>query len=291
MKIFDGKKISQEILDSIKSEVLPWKKKPFMAVVSIGDGSSAYILQKKKAAEFLGFGFKHFSFNVSMSSAKFREELNRISKSKKNTAVIVQLPLPEKINNSVLNVIPPEKDPDLLSDRAVGSFFNGRAIVEPPTPLAIIKILEESKVVLENKKVAVFGYGRLVGRFLVPMLIKKGAAVSVIEKGLAKKDILEISDKADIIISATGVPNSITADMVKTGAVVVDSGFSIVYPDHSKSGGIDGKIVGDVDFEAVKNKASLITPVPGGVGPMGVAMLCQNVAQLFKVFVSDVTSE
>jgi methylenetetrahydrofolate dehydrogenase (NADP+)/methenyltetrahydrofolate cyclohydrolase len=277
MTIFDGKKLSSEILDSIKSEVSRWKKKPFMAVVSIGDGSSAYISQKKKASEFLGFGFKHFNFKPSVSSAKFREELNRISKSKKNTSVIVQLPLPEKINNSVLNAIPPEKDPDLLSDKAVGSFFNGRAIIEPPTPLAIIKILEESGIIFENKNIAVFGYGKLVGRFLVPMLLRKGAFVSVIEKDMDKKDVLEISAKADIIISATGVPNSITADMVKTGAVVVDSGFSIV----------DGKVVGDVDFEAVKNKVSLITPVPGGVGPMGVAMLCQNVAHLFKVFVRE----
>lgn len=272
--IFDGRKLSIEILDSIKSEVSCWKGKPFMAVVSVGVDFSAYILQKKKAAEFLGFGFRHFNFKPTISSAKFREELNRISKSRKNTSVIVQLPLPEKINNSVLNVIPLEKDPDLLSDKAIGSFFNGRAIVEPPTPRAIIRILEESKIGLENKNIAVFGYGKLVGRFLVPMLLEKGAVVSVIEKGLPRENVLEISAKADIIISATGVPNSITADMVKIGAVVVDSGFSIV----------DGKIIGDVGFEAVKNKVSLITPVPGGVGPMGIAMLCQNIAQLFKKF-------
>lgn len=272
--IFDGKKLSIEILDSIKSEVSCWKGKPFMAVVSVGVDFSAYILQKKKAAEFLGFGFRHFNFKPTISSAKFREELNRISKSRKNTSVIVQLPLPGKINNSVLNVIPLEKDPDLLSDKAIGSFFNGRAIVEPPTPRAIIRILEESKIGLENKNIAVFGYGKLVGRFLVPMLLEKGAMVSVIEKGLPRENVLEISAKADIIISATGVPNSITADMVKIGAVVVDSGFSIV----------DGKIIGDVGFEAVKNKVSLITPVPGGVGPMGIAMLCQNIAQLFKKF-------
>jgi methylenetetrahydrofolate dehydrogenase (NADP+)/methenyltetrahydrofolate cyclohydrolase len=274
MMIFDGKKLSKEILDSIKSEVSRWKKKPFIAVVSIGGDSSAYILQKKKAAEFLGFGFRHFNFKSTISSAKFREELNRISKSKKNASVIVQLPLPEKINNSVLNVIPSEKDPDLLSDKAIGSFFNGRAIVDPPTPQAIIKILEESKIVLQNKKIAVFGYGKLVGRFLVPMLLKKGAFVSVIEKGGSRDNVLEISTKADIIISATGVHNSIMEDMVKIGAVVIDSGFSI----------IDGKVFGDVDFDAVKNKVSLITPVPGGVGPMGIAMLCQNIAQLFKKF-------
>jgi len=272
--IFDGKKLSAEILDSIKSETASWEKKPFAAVVSVGVGSSPYVSQKKKAADFLGFGFRHFNFKPEISSAKFREELNRISKSNKHTTVIVQLPLPICVNLNVLNVIPMEKDPDLLSDRAVGSFFNGHSLVEPPTPLAIMKILEESKIGFEGKKAAVFGYGRLVGRFVVPMLLKKGVLASIIEKDLPKKEVLEISAKADIIISAAGVPNSITADMVKTGAAVVDSGFSIV----------DGKITGDADFEAVKNKVSLITPVPGGVGPVGVAMLCQNIAHLFKKF-------
>ena len=276
MAIFDGKKLSEKILDSIKSETSSWKKKPFVAVVSIGSDSSSYISQKKKAADFLGFGFRHFNFKPEISSAKFREELNRISKSKKNTSVIVQLPLPENINANVLNVLPVEKDPDLLSDKAVGSFFNGKSVVGPPTPLAIIKILEEGEVEIAGKKAVVFGYGKLVGRFLVPMLLKKGAIVSIIEKGVPKSAVLEISSKADIIVSATGVPNFITADMIKTGAVIIDSGFSAA----------GSKIAGDVDFDSVKGKASLITPVPGGVGPMGVAMLYQNIAQLFKKYSS-----
>lgn len=272
--IFDGKKLSNKILNSIKSETSHWKKKPFIAVVSFAEESSAYVLQKRKAADFLEFGFKHFNFKPSISSSKFREELNRISKSNKHTSIVVQLPLPKNINSNVLNVIPLEKDPDLLSDRAVGAFLNGHYVVEPPTPSAIIKILEESKISLENKKVLIFGYGKLVGRFLVPMLIQKGAFVCVAEKDLHKDKVLEISSKTDIIISATGVSGSIKSEMVNEKAIVIDSGFSIV----------DGSIKGDVDFESVKNKVSLITPVPGGVGPVGIAMLYNNVVQLFKKF-------
>lgn len=272
--VFDGKKLSREILNRIKSETAGWKSKPAVAVVSVGSGSTAYISQKEKAADFLGFGFKRFNFEPTISSAKLRDELNKIAKSKKYAAVIVQLPLPDKINLSVLNVIPPEKDPDLLSDKAVGLFFNGRPPVEPPTPAAILKILEEANVGVKNKRVAIFGYGRLVGRFLLPMLLKLGAVVSVIEKDLPKDCVLEISLKADIIVSAVGIQNLITAEMVGQGAVVIDSGFSI---------GVDGKVAGDVDFEAVKNKSSLITPVPGGVGPVGIAMLYQNIAQLKKL--------
>ncbi|MBI2454251.1 MAG: bifunctional 5,10-methylenetetrahydrofolate dehydrogenase/5,10-methenyltetrahydrofolate cyclohydrolase [Parcubacteria group bacterium] len=272
--VFDGNKLAEKILSEIKAQTSAWVEKPSVAVVSFGQKSanSSYIIQKKKAADFLGFGFKHYHY-LESDFSKSREYLNKIAKMKKVSAVVVQLPLPQGINYSLLNVIPPQKDPDLLSDKSIGMFFNGRSLVEPPTPSAIIKIIEASGIGIKNKKVVVFGYGRLIGRFLTPILLKSGAIVSIIEKDTPKTVVLEFSNIADIIISAAGQPNLITAEMVKNGAVVIDAGFSLV----------DGRVSGDVEFQSVSEKASLITPVPGGVGPVSVAELFSNVVKLFEV--------
>ncbi|MEK7500739.1 MAG: tetrahydrofolate dehydrogenase/cyclohydrolase catalytic domain-containing protein, partial [Patescibacteria group bacterium] len=172
MHIFNGKELAQEILDNLKSAISSWSKKPRLAVVSLGQESqSAFIKQKEKAANFLACGFKHFNYAADISAAELRGRLNKIVKSRLNTAVIVQMPLPEHVNSSILNVIPPEKDPDLLSDRAVGMFFNGRALVEPPTAAAVFRILESANIDLAGKKAVVFGWGRLTGRFLAPMFL------------------------------------------------------------------------------------------------------------------------
>ncbi|MBI4120087.1 MAG: bifunctional 5,10-methylenetetrahydrofolate dehydrogenase/5,10-methenyltetrahydrofolate cyclohydrolase [Parcubacteria group bacterium] len=275
MMIFDGRKLADEILNSLKEKISNWSSRPRLAVVSLGlEGQSAFIKQKEKAAVFLGCGFKHFNYPADVSAAELRAHLNKIVKSRLNTAVIVQMPIPSRINSSILNVIPPEKDPDLLSDRSLGMFFNDRALVEPPTAAAVFRILDKAGVDLAGKNVAVFGWGRLVGRFLPPMFLKRASAVSIVDEHTSFEAILEFSRKADIIVSATGKPKLITAEMVKDGCVVVDAGFSMV----------DGKIAGDADFETVKQKAALITPVPGGVGPVGVAMLFENVVKLFEKF-------
>lgn len=271
--IFDGKKLANKILEEIKQKTNSWLEKPTVAVVSFGDkkDNSSYIIQKRKTAESLGFGFKHYHYSK-QDFSKAREYLNKIVKMKNVSAVVVQMPIPSKINISILNVIPPEKDPDLLSDKSVGMFFNGHALVEPPTPIAILNILKESDIGLKNKKIALFGYGRLVGRFLVPMLINEGATVSTIDKNTPKEYAKNISLDADIIISAVGEPNLIKGNMLKDDSVVIDAGFSI----------LDGNIAGDVDLDSVKDKTFLITPVPGGVGPVAVAQLFYNVARLFK---------
>ncbi len=272
--IFDGRKLAREILTEIKKETAGWKSKPTVAVFSLGEKSdnSSYIKQKKETALELGFGFKHFHFDLPLTTSKVGDELNKLSKREDINGIVVQLPLPHNVKHSVFNIIPPEKDVDLLSDRAVGSFFNGRSLIDPPTPAAIIYILEKSNVDFRGKTIAVFGFGRLVGRFLTPMLIGRGATVIIIEKDTPPQAAMEFSLKADIIISAVGQPNLIKDNMVKDGAVVVDAGFSL----------IDNNIVGDVDFNSVKNKASLITPVPGGVGPLTVALLFKNVVKLYE---------
>ncbi|MEK7078275.1 MAG: bifunctional 5,10-methylenetetrahydrofolate dehydrogenase/5,10-methenyltetrahydrofolate cyclohydrolase [Patescibacteria group bacterium] len=272
--IFDGKKLAREILAEIKKETIGWKTKPTMAVVSLGEKSdnSSYIKQKKETALELGFGFKHFHFDPPVTTSGLSAELNKLAKRKDINGMVIQLPLPDHIKLSVFNIIPPEKDVDLLSDRAAGSFFNGRSLIDPPTPAAIIHILEKSNIDIRGKTIAVFGFGRLVGRFLTPMLVRVGAIVIIIEKNTPPNLVMEFSLKSDIIISAVGRSETIKADMVKEGAVVVDAGFSLV----------DNNIVGDVDFNLVKDKASLITPVPGGVGPVTVALLFKNIVKLYE---------
>ncbi len=273
--IFDGRKLAGEIINSLKQETASWKTKPILAVVSLGAkaDNSSYIKQKKETALVLDFGFKHYHFDLPMAASKLRTELNKIAKRKNINGLIIQIPLPKSVNPAVVNVIPVEKDVDLLSDKSVGLFFNGRSAVIPPTPAAILKILEEAQVTLAGKIVAIFGLGKLVGRFLVSMLIGGGATVLIIEKNTPQDLAVEFSLKADIIISAVGESKLIMGDMVKEGAVVIDAGFSI---------GVDGKLAGDVDFDSVKNRASFITPVPGGVGPVTVAMLYYNLVKLYK---------
>jgi methylenetetrahydrofolate dehydrogenase (NADP+) / methenyltetrahydrofolate cyclohydrolase len=272
MIIFNGKQLAQEILFTLQEKTALWPKKPRLAVVSFGAEQSAFIKQKEKAARMLDFGFKQYNFKESISAHQARQELNKIVKAKNNTAIVVQLPLPPHINIKILNVIPAEKDPDLLCEKSVGMFFNGTALLEPPTAGAIIKILESAGIDLKNKSVVLFGWGKLIGRFLVSMLLRKGAAISIIEKDIDLVIAKNYALSADIIISACGQPNFIAADMVKNQAIIIDAGFSTV----------DGIITGDVDFEAVQKKVSFITPVPGGVGPVGVAMLFQNITALYE---------
>ncbi len=273
MTIFDGKKLSEEILSALKQRTGAWPKKPQLAVISVGDKgkNSPFINQKKKAAELLEFGFHHFQLDSPISESGLAQELGSIVANEGISAVVVQLPLPAGIGGGVLNIIPMIKDVDLLSDAAVGMFFDNRALVPPPTPTAVLKILEREKILLAGKKVALFGAGRLVGRFLIPMLSLRGAVVSIIEKGIPTHVAKEISLGADIVISAVGKPNLISRDMVRKEAIIIDAGFST----------LDGKVAGDVDFEALRGYVSFVTPVPGGVGPVAVAVLMSNVAELY----------
>lgn len=283
MIIFDGKKLAREILAEIKKETALWKTQPTLAAVSLGDkaDNSSYIRQKKETALELGFGFKYFHFDPPLTVSKLSVELNKLAKREDINGLVVQLPLPDNIKHSVFNIIPVEKDVDLLSDRAAGSFFNGRSLIDPPTPVAIIYILEKSNIDIKGKTIAIFGFGRLVGRFLTPLLIGRGATVIIIEKNTPPSTAMEFSLKADIIISAVGQAGMIKGDMVRSGSVVIDAGFSVVDPALAGKSGVGDKMLGDVDFDSVKNKVSLITPVPGGVGPVTVALLFKNLVKLY----------
>lgn len=273
MVILDGRQLSQKILDNLKEEIKGIAKPLRLAIVMVGEhpASLSFIKQKQRSCKNVGIDFKFYKYPENISTASLRKNLNAVCKLKKNTGVIIQLPLPGHINKQyILNTVPPEKDVDVLAERSLGKFYTGRLSIIPPTIAGIIQLLEEYKID-KGKNVVIVGAGTLVGKPLATHLINQKATVTVLNS--STQDISEFTKKADILISGVGKANLITADMIKEGTVVIDAGLCEVG---------DGKIRGDVDFENVSKKASYITPVPGGVGPMTVVMLLSNVVTLAK---------
>lgn len=247
--ILDGKKLANKILGELKKEVknLPPIK---LAVVLVGDNykSLKYIKQKEKAAKKINIKFELYKFDSKISNQNLIKEINKVVNDKTNTGIVIQLPLPSRIDTGkILALIPPEKDAEL----------------ESPTASGIMKLLEEYNINVKEKKVVIVGKGRLVGQPLAEMMKKAAADLLVCDSKTKNLDLQTL--KADILVSATGQPCLIKENMVKKEAVVIDVG------------------TGDVDFEKVKNKAAYITPPIGGVGPMTVAMLMKNLLKLAKL--------
>lgn len=271
MKILDGKKLSEEILANLKKEVKNRHLKLKLAVVLVGGDpvSRIFINQKRKACEKVGINFELFRFLVEIGSLSLKKEIEKIVCSPGNSGVIIQLPLPKKFNTEeFLNLIPGEKDVDVLSEASLGKFCQGALRILPPTVAGILRLLEYYKISLKGKNIVIVGAGRLVGFPLALQLLKEKATVSVLNEWT--RDTIFFTKKADILISGVGQANLIKGNMVKKGAVVIDAGSSIE----------SGKSVGDVDFKSVSKKASYITPVPGGVGPMTVACLLENLVKI-----------
>ncbi len=246
--IINGKKISEKILEGLKKEIEEKQLKLKLAIVLVGDdyASGVYINRKKIACEKVGIDFEIFKFSADVFEEDLKEKIKKIAENKNITGIIIQLPLPEKFNaEDVLSVIPDNKNAELIS----------------PVVSAVEKIFIEYNVSLKNKKIVLVGRGKSVGEPLAKWLSKNNLEFSGIE---------DIKD-ADIVISGVGKYGLITGDMIKKGAVVIDIGFSL---DENK------KAKGDVDFESVFKKASYITPVPGGVGPITVACLLENLLKL-----------
>lgn len=262
----DGKKIKDKILEELKSEV--GSRELRLVGILVGDhpGSKKFMELKEKAAKEIGIDFRLYEFPGDISTNKLRDELNNIAKQGVTHGIVVQLPLPEQINTQyILNTIPQEKDVDVLSTKAQGAFFVGKSKILPPAVEALKIVLEEHDVDIKGKDIAVFGYGVLIGKPIANWLAAQGASVFVINE--FTKHPKEISGEADIIISGVGEAGLIKEDMIKDGAIVIDFGYSK-----------DGK--GDVDFDSVSKKASLITPVPGGMGPIVVAAVLKNLISL-----------
>jgi methylenetetrahydrofolate dehydrogenase (NADP+) / methenyltetrahydrofolate cyclohydrolase len=265
----DGKLIAQEILDDVRARVEKLRRKPSLAVFMVGgnEASARYVSKKSKAAEYVGIEFILHKYPEHVSADQLMEEIIRVQL--RTDAVIVQLPLPKHIHTQeVLDTIDPEKDADCLSSTGLGRVMRNVSHFIPPTAAAVMKILAEHEVELKGQHVVMVGQGELVGKAVAAVMVNQPVTLTVC--GLSTETLADYTKKADILITGTGQANLITADMIKKGAIVIDAGVSI----------IGTKMLGDVDYGKASKKAKLITPVPGGVGPITVAKLLENVVKI-----------
>lgn len=282
MILLDGKKISGDIKNEIAADVLIMKEKgervPHLAAVLVGnDGASlTYVGSKVKACERVGFESTLITLSESVSEEELLRTIKALNENDQIDGFIVQLPLPKHIDeDKVLNAVDPSKDVDGFHPENFGRMALEMESFIPATPFGILQLLERYQVETKGKHTVVIGRSHIVGRPMSILMSQKGKAgnstVTLVHSHT--KNLTEFTKKADIIIVALGVPEFLTADMVKEGVVIIDVGISRV-PDESKPRGY--AIKGDVEFEGVSKKASYITPVPGGVGPMTIAMLLKN---------------
>ena len=282
MKIIDGKKVSIEILDEIKSSVdirvSNNLKVPHLAAVLVGDDgpSQTYVNSKIKACERVGFESSLFKFQKSISEVDLINEIEKINRNNNIDGFIVQLPLPDGINQeNILSKVDPSKDVDGFHPVNYGKMALGIETFLPATPAGIIELISRCKIDLKSKKCLVIGRSQIVGRPISILLSQNkifgNATVTVAHSRTT--NLKELCINSDIIISAIGILQFIKGNMIKKGVTIIDVGISRI-DDKSSSKGY--KIVGDVDFENVLSKVGFITPVPGGVGPMTIAMLLKN---------------
>lgn len=272
-KIIDGEALSLQIQDNIKKEIKSCMIRPSVAVIQIGDNpaSNSYIKRKETACNNVGVYFRLYKFDEGTPELTIINKIKELNNDEYVNGILVQLPLPEQYNEKrIVNSIINSKDIDGLTDINVGRMINGKKTLVPCTPLGIMKMLEEYNVELAGKNVVIVGRGKLVGRPLITLMLAKDATVTVCHSKTT--NLAEMTKLADVLVVACGVPKLITADMVKDDVVVIDAGINRV----------DGKLCGDVDFDEVSKKATLITPVPKGVGPMTVAMLLQNIITCYN---------
>ena len=270
--IIDGKKLAEGVKAELKSEVLRLGKKIRLAVIKVGENevTEKFLEQKKKFGNAVGIDLRIYSMPADITTNQLRKKVSEIVHVKENTGVIIQLPLPKQINTQyILDGIIPEKDPDMLSSKRFGLFASSRSKILPPVVGAIKYIFDKNNIDVKGKKAVVVGAGKLVGKPVAAWLINQGATVAMIDENTP--DPKRYTLDADIVISGAGKPNLITAEMVKDSVVAVDCGTSET----------EGKLTGDMDSK-IADKAALFSPVPGGVGPLTVAMLFKNLVELAK---------
>jgi methylenetetrahydrofolate dehydrogenase (NADP+)/methenyltetrahydrofolate cyclohydrolase len=286
-KIIDGKQIAADIREELKAEVAALKEQgviPGLGVILVGDdpASNSYVSAKEKACKDIGIYSDDNRLPADTTQEALLALVERMNQDPKINGILVQLPLPKHINESaVLVAIDPDKDVDGFHPMNVGKMMIGEAAFLPCTPHGVVQMLKRSGVETSGAHVVVVGRSNIVGKPVANMLLQKkeGANATVTLCHTRTKDLGFHTRQADIIIAASGWPKTITADMVKDGAVVIDVGVNRV-EDSSRERGY--RLVGDVDFDAVKEKAAMITPVPGGVGPMTITMLLYNTVESAK---------
>lgn len=270
-KLIDGKKISGEIKDELKEKVAQLKEKGVevtLAVIQVGNdpASTVYVGNKKKACAYIGINSLAYELPEETNQEELLDLVRQLNDRKDVNGILVQLPLPAHIDeDTVIRTIAPEKDVDGFHPQSVGLLSIGQKGFVSCTPAGIIQLLKRSGIEIDGKECVVVGRSNIVGKPMAMLLIRENGTVTVCHSHT--KDLKEVTRRADILVVAIGKRQFITADYVKEGATVIDVGM------HRKE---DGKLCGDVDFDSVEPVAGAITPVPGGVGPMTIAMLMNN---------------
>ena len=289
MKLIDGKKISEKVLDEIKFSVQNRVKNnlkiPHLAAILVGDdgASKTYVNSKIKACEKVGFKSSLFKFDDSISEIELVNQIKKINENDDIDGFIVQLPLPKHINQEViLNKVSPAKDVDGFHPNNYGKMTLGIDTFIPATPAGIIELIERSEIQTEGKKCLVIGRSQIVGRPISILLSQnKSFGNSTVTVAHSRsKDLEKLCLDSDIIISAIGIPEFIKGNMIKKGSSIIDVGITRVDDLSSPKG---YRIVGDVDFKSVSNNVGYITPVPGGVGPMTISMLLKNTLKACEI--------
>lgn len=294
--LIDGRKISQEVLNNLKKEIIQKNLKLRLAavLVSSNPGIKKFVELKGEASRDIGVEFSLFEFPETISVDRLKKEVRKIVREDTNDGVLVELPLPKRINaQSVLDEIGLDKDVDVLSQEAQDKFFSNNSVILPPAVEAVRTVLEFHNFDMRDKKAAIFGHGLLVGKPVAHWLSQNEAEVFVIDENTENPQ--KYSLEADIIVSGVGQPELIGGDMVKEGVVAIDFGYSSRTKSRSRQSresegprrgyfvrdeNKEGKVVGDFKFDEVSKKASLITPVPGGIGPVVIASVLKNLVTL-----------
>lgn len=276
MKLIDGKKQANDIKEKLKKEISTLKEQgviPGLAIILVGHdpASEIYVKNKIKTCDELGICTLLYRFMEESSEKEIIAQIKDLNEDDGIDGILIQSPLPAIFNeDKIISYVDPKKDVDGFGINNLGALLSNNELIIAATPLGILKMLENESVSLEGKNVVVVGASRIVGRPMATLLLNRGATVTICHN--KTKNLKEITSNADILIIAIGQAKFITSDFVKEGAVIIDVGINR----------IDNHLYGDVDFDSVSKKASLITPVPGGVGPMTIVMLLSNVVDVAK---------
>ena len=277
VQLIDGKLISAQIKDELKAEVAQMKERginPCLAVIQVGNdpASSVYVNNKKKACAYIGIESLSYELEETISQDALLELISELNENEKVNGILVQLPLPKHIDeNAVIDAITPSKDVDGFHPETVGNMCIGTRGFLPCTPAGVIQLLKRSNIEIEGKECVIIGRSNIVGKPMAMLLLRENGTVTITHS--RTKKLKEVTKRADILVVAIGKPKFVTKDFVNEGAVVIDVGI------HRNE---DNKLCGDVDFDDVVEKVSAITPVPGGVGPMTIAMLMNNCVETVR---------
>ncbi|MDE6005169.1 MAG: bifunctional methylenetetrahydrofolate dehydrogenase/methenyltetrahydrofolate cyclohydrolase FolD [Oscillospiraceae bacterium] len=276
--IIDGKQVSANVKEQVRqeTEILfeKYGKRPALAVVIVGNNpaSRVYVNNKKKACETVGFQSFEYALPEDTSQEELLELVQTLNEDKNINGILVQLPVPKQIDDkAIINAISSEKDVDAFHPENVGKIMIGDYAFLPCTPAGVMELIHATGIEIAGKKCVVIGRSNIVGKPMAMLLLHESGTVTICHS--RTQDLPSVTREADILIVAIGKANFVTADMVKTGAVVIDVGMNRLE---------NGKLCGDVNFAEVESKVSWITPVPGGVGPMTIAMLMKNTLTAFK---------